>query len=295
MKKIMLAALAAGLAGTVLAGEPIDKRIDADAQSKIRIGIVRGAVTVEGWDENAVHVKGTRDDKSKQFVFEREGREIVIEDELKSRRSGGDDDGTIITVRVPRGSEVEMDTVSAGQNVQNLDGDVHLESVSGNITAGDLRRDAALGTVSGDINLGSAIGEVRLESVSGDIQADVDAARLDVEAVSGNVRVNNTGVLKRLEGSTVSGDLEVRTGLAPDGEANVESVSGDLTLMFHGELSARIYAETGPGGDIENELTDQRPARERYVGAESLDLRVGQGGADVEASVVTGTIYLRKE
>lgn len=295
MNRLILAAMAACVGAAAYAGEPIDKRLDADAKSKIRIDIVRGEVIVEGWDENAVHVKGTRDDKSKEFIFEREGREILIEDELKSRSSGGDSDGTRITVRVPRGSEVEMDTVSADQNVQNLDGDVHLESVSGQITAGGLRGDAALGTVSGDITLGSATGEVRLESVSGDIKADVDATRLDVEAVSGSVVVNNTGVLKRLEGSTVSGDLEVRTGLAADGEVNMESVSGDLTLVLRGEVNARFYVETGPGGDIENDLTEERPARERYVGSESLDMRVGQGGADVDASVVTGTIYLRKE
>lgn len=295
MNRLTTMVLAACLGGAAHAGESVDLRLDADPLSKVRIDIVRGAVTVEGWGDNAVRVKGTRDDKSKEFIFERNGREILIEDELKHRSGGGSGEGTIITVYVPRGSTVEMDTVSATQTVQNVDGNVRLESVSGDISAREVRDDTAISSVSGSIALAGATGEVRLESVSGDIEADVNTTRLDVEAVSGDAVVRNAGILQRLEATTVSGDLEVRTALAADGEASLESVSGDITLVLRGEVDARFYAETGPGGDIENGLSDQRPQRERYVGAESLDMRVGQGSADVDASVVTGTISLLKE
>jgi DUF4097 and DUF4098 domain-containing protein YvlB len=277
------------------AGERVDLRLDADPRGRVVVEIVRGKVTVEGWDEQAVHVQGTRDDKSEEFVFERNGREIVIQDELKSRSGGRDSSGTHITVRVPRGSDVDIDTVSAAQRVRDIDGDVRLEAVSGGIDAAGLRGDAAIGTVSGDIVVAGATGEVRLESVSGGIDADVDATRLDVEAVSGDAIVNNGGALERLDASTISGDLEVRTALAEKARANLESVSGDVTLTLRGELDARFYVETGPGGDIENGLTDQSPRRERYVGAETLDMRLGEGSADVEASVITGTVTLRRE
>lgn len=295
MNQLTMAMVAACLGAMAHAGEPVDLRLDADPQSKVRIDIVRGEVSVEGWDENAVRVQGTRDDKSKEFIFERDGREILIEDELKSRSGIGNGDGTIITVFVPRGSSVEMDTVSAGQTVKDVNGGVRLESVSGDVGARALRNGAAIGSVSGDVVLSGATGEVRLESVSGDIEADVDTTRLDVETVSGDAVVRNAGAVERLEASTVSGDLDVHTALAADGEASLESVSGDITLTLRDNVDARFYVETGPGGDIENGLSDQRPQRERYVGAESLEMRLGQGSADVEASVVTGTISLLKE
>ena len=57
----------------------------------------------------------------------------------------------------------------------------------------------------------------------------------------------------------------------------------------------RFNLKTGPGGDIENGLSDLRPDRERYTGAESLELRLGQGGADVDASVISGTITIRRQ
>ena len=75
----------------------------------------------------------------------------------------------------------------------------------------------------------------------------------------------------------------------------LESVSGDLTLVFRGEVSARISAETGPGGDIENGLSMDKPEKERYVGSETLDIKVGNGGADIDASLISGTIRFARE
>jgi DUF4097 and DUF4098 domain-containing protein YvlB len=295
MNKLAIAALCLSFSAASAAGEAVDRRVDADPKARVRIDIVRGSVTVEGWDQNAVHVQGTRDDDSREFIVERDGRDILIEDELKGHSSGRDRDGTQITVRVPRGGTVEMDTVSANQEVRGVDGGVRLEAVSGDINAGKLGGEADLSTVSGNITLADAGGEIRLESVSGDVEARVNAGRLDVESVSGHVDVDNAAALERLEGSTISGNLEVRTKLAPNAEVSLESVSGDLELVLLGDIDARFNLETGPGGNIENGLTDQSPKRERYVGSESLAMRVGQGGADVDVSVVSGTITISKE
>jgi DUF4097 and DUF4098 domain-containing protein YvlB len=277
------------------AGEAVDMQLEADPSGEVVIDVVRGSVTVVGWDQSVVHVKGERDDKSDEFIFEREGKRVRIADELKSRHSGDDDKGTHITVQVPRNSAVEMETVSANQDVRDISGQVRLDSVSGDINAAGPGRSANLTTVSGDLTLNGGIGEVRLESVSGDVKAAIKAERLQVESVSGDVMVKNDGVLQRLDASTVSGNLEIHSALAAEAEADLESVSGDVDLVLRGELNVRFNLETGPGGDIENEMNDTRPDRERYTGAESLDLRLGQGGADVDASVVSGRITINHE
>jgi len=295
MNRLMMAVAGSCMSAMALCGEAVDMQLDADPAGEVSIDVVRGSVTVVGWDKAVVHVKGQRDEKSEEFIFAREGKLIRISDELKSRGSGSDEDGTRLTIQVPHNSSVEMETVSANQEVRGVNGVLRLDSVSGDINAAGSGRSANLASVSGNITLNGGAGEVRLDSVSGDIKAVINAERLQAESVSGNLEVENEGVLQRLDASTVSGDLVILTALAPEAEADLESVSGDVDLELRGELNVRFNLETGPGGDIENELSDVRPNRERYTGAESLDMRLGQGGADVDASVVSGTITIRRK
>ncbi|MBI1731704.1 MAG: DUF4097 family beta strand repeat protein [Gammaproteobacteria bacterium] len=296
MNRLAVTVMGVFLSGALHGAESVNQRLDADPDGRVQIDVVRGSVTVTGWDQNTVHVQGTRDDDSREFIFERDGRVIRIEDELESgSRGGGDGNGTRITVQVPRNSTVELETVSASQNVGDVSGSVQLESVSGDVVATNIGGGAELTSVSGKITLSGGSGEVRVDSVSGDVTADMAAERLWVDSVSGDVTVNNAGTLKRLEASTVSGDLHVRTALGADADVSLESVSGDVELALRGDPNADFSLETGPGGDIENQLTDVRPERERYTGSESLEMRLGQGEANVEASVISGTITIRKD
>src|SRR5690606_7015922 len=103
----------------------------------------------------------------------------------------------------------------------------------------------------------------------------------EVESVSGRVRVVNDTPLARGTFGAVSGSVGVETPLAPNADVELESISGDIELVVRGDVNARVRAETGPGGGIRNDLTKDSPARERYVGSETLDLRLGNGGGDV--------------
>lgn len=157
------------------------------------------------------------------------------------------------------------------------------------------RSELQIELVSGDLRLQDLAGRIEAVAVSGDVEAAVASARMSIEAVSGDVRVRNGAPLTRGEFESVSGDVEVETALSDGAELDLESVSGDLRLGLRGEIDARIQAETGPGGDIENGLNGERPDRERYVGSESLELRLGNGNADIELSVVTGRIRLERK
>lgn len=115
MKKGVLSlvtlALLPVLSSAVLAGEPVNLSLDADAKGEVSIEVVRGEVTVIGWDQNKVSVEGTRDDKSERFVFERQGNTIRIEDDVPNNLNRGE--GTKITVKIPRGNNLRVDLVSA--------------------------------------------------------------------------------------------------------------------------------------------------------------------------------------
>ena len=281
------------LSSAVLAGEPVNLSLDADAKGEVSIEVVRGEVTVIGWDQNKVSVEGTRDDKSERFVFERQGNTIRIEDDVPNNLNRGE--GTKITVKIPRGNNLRVDLVSADLSVRDVAGRSDLASVSGNLKLDKLGHEVDAESVSGDIELRGAGRDVSVESVSGSIYAHVTADRLHAESVSGDVKLLNEGTLKRGEFSSVSGDVRIESAITADTDIELESVSGDIELTARGDVNARIEAETGPGGDIINQLTNDAPDEAEFTGAESLDIKVGNGGGRIQASVVSGEIAFRKK
>lgn len=297
MKKGMLnlvaLALLPVLSTVASAGEPVNLSLDADAKGEVSIEVVRGDVTVIGWEQNKVSVEGTRDDKSERFVFERQGNTIRIEDEVPNNLNRGE--GTKITVKIPRGNNLRVDLVSADLSVRDVAGRSDLASVSGNLKLDKLGHEVDAESVSGDIELRGAGRDVSVESVSGNIYAHVTADRLRAESVSGDVKLLNEGSLKRGEFSSVSGDVRIESAITADTDIELESVSGNIELTARGEVNARIEAETGPGGDIVNQLTNDAPDEAEFTGAESLDIKVGNGGGRIQASVVSGEIAFRKK
>lgn len=281
------------LGSAAWAGEAINKSLDADSKGDVSIEVVRGEVTVIGWDQNKVSVEGTRDDKSERFVFERQGNLIRIEDDVPNNLNRGE--GTRITVKVPRGNNLRVDLVSADLKVNDVAGSSKLASVSGNLKLEKLGHEVDAESVSGDIELRGAGKDVSVETVSGNIYAHITADRLQAESISGDVRLRNEGVLKRGDFSSVSGDVSIESAITEDTDIELESVSGNLELIARGEVNARIEAETGPGGDIINQLTNDAVEEAEFTGAESLDIKVGNGGGRIQASVVSGEIAFRKK
>ena len=111
-----------------------------------------------------------------------------------------------------------------------------------------------LKSVSGDLVVKESSGQSRLSSVSGDIKAKMDSQEVEANVVSGDITLHLTE-FSMLDASTVNGEVWVKGAQSADGETSVSSVNGDITLNFTQALDARIKAKTGPGGDIENDLT----------------------------------------
>ncbi len=293
MKMFMLSLLSVMISGVVYGAESVDKSLDVDAKTDVSIHVVRGKISVTGWDKNVVQVKGTLDERSEGLAFEKRGGAIIIEDKVPNNLNRGE--GSNLTIFVPRTVNLDADTVSADIAVKEIAGRSEIQSVSGDINAEKLGHDVELQSVSGDVELKGAGREIEMESVSGNVKAHVTAQRLVIESVSGDITVRNEGELTHGDFTVVSGDVELESKLADDVDLEMESVSGSLKLNVRGNVNAHIQAETGPGGDIVNELTNDVPDEAEFTGAESLDIKIGNGRGRIDASVVTGDIEFRKK
>ena len=145
--------------------------------------------------------------------------------------------------QVPRGVDLQIETVSGRIAVRQLSGDCALKSVSGRVTADRLRCALRAESVSGALQLTDVSGSFRAKTISGpitgdgvDLQGDstfssvsgrveirtdspLDMLRFDVSTVSGRISVGNIGAAKGLRmgfigplirASSVSGSVSFR-------------------------------------------------------------------------------------
>lgn len=292
-QRSLLSVLAvAALSVPVFAGEPINKTLDADPNGVVDIEIVRGDIKIEGWDKSAVEVVGTMDDKTKEFIFKRDGKTIYIENRIE--KNSGHGEGAKLTIRVPKQSAVEADLVSADLSVKQIKGKAELSTVSGDLVAADLGNEVILTSVSGDIRLAGAGKNVELTSVSGDIHAELSAEQLSASSVSGDVTIENKASLSRVSVESVSGDIGITSALNDGVDLSAETVSGDVIITAIGSVNAKLKIETGPGGDITNRLSDAKPSVS-FISSQELNATIGSGRGSIKVETVSGDIVLQKK
>ncbi|NNC99500.1 MAG: DUF4097 family beta strand repeat protein [Gammaproteobacteria bacterium] len=277
----------------VAAGESIDKTLPVQSDGKVSISIVRGDVEVSAWDKLEVRVTGELDEKAGKFIFENSGSETTIKVELEDDSWGrnwnsGD---TELTIYVPRASSIDCGGVSTDFKITGLQGGVSANSVSGDIEIAKVAKYMSIETVSGDVNVKDSQGKMKLSSVSGDVTVDGAARQFKVTTVSGDLEAD-LELTEYMDLSSVSGDLDVEFEFAEDGEIEAGTVSGDIILVFHnGQVNARFNLETGPGGDIENDITKDRPDSS-FIGAETLKFKSGNGKGSVDLETMSGSLVI---
>jgi len=317
------AVLAAVLAaGSACAQERIDQRRPTGATGVVEIHNTAGTVRVVGWNRNEVAVTGTLGRGAERLDLRSEGDRVVVRVILprQSRNVRGSD----IEVRVPSRKSVNVNTVSAGINVEGVAGAVSARAVSGAVSvggrprevlahsssgqvrfdgqaehvkaetvsggvqvAGTVRGEVEASAVSGDVRVTAAAGQVSVSSVSGAVEIGSVNGRAEVNTVSGSVRV--TG--RRLEGAfhSVSGDFVVTGDFARDGSTTFDTHSGRVELVLPRGAPASIDVNTF-SGDIDNQLPDARKDRETR---RELRLRVGNGGPRISIRTFSGEVKLR--
>ena len=269
----------------------IERIVTARPDGVVTITNVAGSVVVTGWDRNEVEVTGTLGRGVEELEIDSGGRSVDIEVQLV-RRSRGRDGNADLEIRVPRGSDLDIEVVSAEVEILEVSGEVTVESVSGSV------------------DVEGRVEELDVESVSGAIDIDADAATAVVESVSGSIRLK--GAMREIEAGTVSGGIEIEAGeisradlestsgrieisgsLAGGAEIEAESHSGSVELSLPPDTSARFDVETY-SGRITNELGP--PAqRDRYGPSQELEFSTGGGDARVEVTTFSGSVRLRRD
>jgi DUF4097 and DUF4098 domain-containing protein YvlB len=287
-------ALAAALllaAGAALAGTPIDERTDAASDGTIIVENINGSVVVTGWDKNEVHLTGSLSEDADELIFERDGDTVTIEVKFP-RRIRGNVEESDFDIKVPEGSSLEIETVSADIDVEGVRGEHDLESVSGNVTVeGDAKRlDAE--SVSGFVEVTGRIPEVSAESVSGRITLEGTEGEADASTTSGGIEIVG-GNFRRVSCESVSGKIRFEGTPAEDGEFHFECLSGSVTLVLPSDLSAEVEVESF-SGSIDSDFGG-KVHHPKYGPGASFDAVYGDGDADITVETFSGSVKIREK
>lgn len=198
------------------------------------------------------------------------GRSGSAEDWVRQFSWFGRKRHAVVSIAIPRQSQVNLNVVSATAVVAGVDGLTKVKSVSG------------------DVALDGLSGTVDAHTVSGAVEAQVLSGRLSFVTVSGDLTVAEAAS-DRIEGRTVSGDLLADVDLATDGKLNFSSVSGDVTVRLAEATGARVDVRTTSGrtaSGFTQLVREHKPGNKRVHGA------IGDGSGKVEVSTVSGDVHL---
>ncbi len=298
------------LSNLTFAAQSIDKQINVGSELKLNIKVLRGKVKIQSWDKQVISVKGTLDELSEGFIFEQQGHSVTLEDKMPRQFSGNDKDGSSLTITVPTNLTLYAEGISSSYQLASLEGDISINSVSGDIHAKDISKHVLIHTISGDINSSGLKGKIKLDTVSGSIKdnnsngeisyktvsgslkIDSEASKVSIEQISGDGKVHLQNI-DNLEVRSISGDIELSlTGLKS--MANLDSVSGDISIELPQLINARFNLNGGPGGKIYNRYSDDKPTKEKYSPTSYLKFQSGEPTANIKINTISGDIELIK-
>lgn len=272
------------------AAQDFEKTVKAARDGSVSIENVAGEVIVTGWDRDEVEVKATVGGRVEAVEVEvDEEGDVEIEVDVPDRMRGGYE--ADLTIRVPKGARLSVETVSAGIRVTDVAGLLELASVSGGIDVEADARSLEAVTVSGAIDVRGKFDRVEAESVSGQIDIRDASEEVEVSTTSGDIEVRG-GPFRQVDLESVSGRITFDGSVAKDADISVDGFSGPVVLYLPADLDADIQVETF-SGSIESDF-DGRARREKYGPGAWFSTKLGNGSASIDVSSFSSSVRIEK-
>jgi hypothetical protein len=161
---------------------------------------------------------------------------------------------------------------------------VRIETLSGSVEAANMVGDQKYRTVSGDVRLWSLGGLVEASTISGGVTLDgASELRLRASTVSGGIKAR-ARLFRSLSLSTTSGSMTVIGALDPAAEHRTESISGSIDFTPMSGVTAELKTVSG---SVRSEIDHRIEGSRGYWKA-----IVGDGSARLRANSTSGSLRL---
>ncbi len=285
-------AVVLSLALPALAATPINETRPLSPTGKVEIENLKGRIDVRVWDRPEVKIEGSLGDGVERLAIEGDRSKLAVRVKYPKRfgMTGNNTEPTELRLTVPRRANLGIEAVSADIDVQGTAaGKLSVDAVSGDVIVIGAPQKAEVNTVSGNQQLTINTGDAAVDTVSGDIAL---RGRFDGEvefnSVSGDITIvnNRENPVRKLSGSSVSGDMTLSTALARGGEIAVDTLSGELRLTLPRDVSATVTGESFSGDLRVSGAQVQRP---KHGPGSSVSHRYGAGEGRITVESFSGS------
>lgn len=266
--------------------------------SYIRVESCGGSLTVRGWAEAGVQIRGEYrvEETAKGIKLETHGN-LHLDLPREAMLSIGRVNGELVVKQFTGATTAEY---IHGDAVFSQTGDVDLGIVHGDlvarnlvgmITADEVNGDVTMRVVGGAV-LGAIHGDLTGRVVDGNFSIDTINGDADLRTINGNVTVNQgfrdinlNSIGGQVSVAGIMGDIRLRGGLAP----------GDHALEARGDIVVRWPSGTPVNFALSGARIDNRLNLEDVIEKPgSLLGRIGNGGANLSLST-SGRVILREQ
>jgi putative adhesin len=241
-----------------------------------------GRIRVVAWDRDSLLVRG-RVPKGNFFLG---GGPQGVKLGLEARWSSPAPEPSEFSVYVPKGSKVDIRTVSADIEAAGVSGSFY--SVSGAIRLSGSATSVEAESMNGNLDLNVETPWMRARTGDGHLLLRGAPQDVDAGTIGGTLDIATQTVL-RGQFSSVSGDIHYVGSPAPSGIFEFSNHSGAVDLQLPRDASG-TFALSSIVGEIENGFVNVRPAAST---AHSMRVTLGRGGANVTVRTFKGQIRLR--
>lgn len=271
----------------------------------VMVSNVSGHIRFLVWKEEKVKIEaikfatGATEDRAKENADEVR-IEVRVEPGLvrvetrypeSHRWFGRDSDVTVdYTIWIPEMASIDSKSVSGDVQVEKAGGTVRVSTVSGDVAVIGGKKTISAKAVSGDIRVTGAEADCELNSVSGDIQASQVSGSVEAEVVSGSIRLQDVMLARKVSAKSISGTVEYRGQVVPNGSYRFSSHSGEVKLFLPADSSFDLEASSFSG----MVTTDFPVVVMGKLSGKTIQGRVGKGGAEVQAKSFSGNVEIRK-
>jgi len=276
--------------GAVWAAQSVNESYPIGPGGEVDIEVLSGTVTIVAGSQDVVTVTGTLGDGVESLEIDGDEDGVYIEVEYDEHYHGKQEVDTDLTISMPAGAALSVETVSASISVTGITGEVDLESVSGSIDVASKPATLDVETVSGNIYVESAPPESDISSVSGLIEVRAAGGALDAENVSGKITIHG-GVIDGGDLASISGDITCHATPGPGSDLDIETMDGTITLVVDAKLVASFDVSTF-SGSIENQIGPKPQRTSKYTPGKELYFNTGTGGPSISLESFSGTIKL---
>ena len=290
-KTFTMLILICAAAGAAWASQPVNETIPVGPGAEISVENLAGSLTFEGWGSAMLEVTGTLGDGVERLDIDiDEDGEIYLEVEFDEDFHGKQTQSTDLTIRLPAGSPLSVETVSASISVSGMSGGLDLETVSGAIQVSGVPASLDIENVSGSVDVETAPSESDVESVSGHIEIGSVMGDIDAANVSGDIVISG-GTLGEASMETVSGNITCLAAPGPAGDVDMETMSGVISLLVDAGAVASYDLSTF-SGTITNEIGPEPQRTSKYTPGKELSFNTGSGGPHISLESFSGAIKL---